>query len=57
MILGTAAIRERLEKGEIFRSGTWISGNVGEASYELRVASDGLILEDGPIPPDSLLAH
>ncbi len=53
MILGTTAIRDRLEKGQIFRPDTWDSRNVKEASYQLRVARDGLLLNGTPYPPGS----
>ncbi len=50
MILSGNAIRERLEFGEIFEEGTWDKrpineGALKEASYALRVAPDGLMLE------------
>ena len=45
MILSGKAIRERLDEGEIFREGTWDEGGLKEASYALRLAPDGLILE------------
>ena len=45
MILGRNEIHNRLTKGEIFRKGTWKSGCVKEASYALRVADDGLMLD------------
>ena len=51
MILGHNEIHNRLSKDEVFRRGTWASGSVKEASYALRVASDGLILEGEPIKP------
>ena len=44
MILDKDAIRERLNKGEVFKDETWVEGSIMEASYALRVASDGLIL-------------
>ena len=51
MILGHNEIHNKLSKGEVFRRGTWDSGSVKEASYALRVASDGLILEGKPFKP------
>ena len=45
MILGHNEIHNRLTKGEIFRKGTWKSCCVKEASYALRVADDGLMLD------------
>lgn len=44
MILGKDAIRERLNNGEVFMDGTWVEESIKEASYALRVASDGLLL-------------
>lgn len=44
MILGKDAIRGRLDKGDVFRCGTWAEESIKEASYALRVASDGLIV-------------
>ena len=44
MILDKDAIRERLNNGEVFKAGTWVEDSIKEASYALRVASDGLIL-------------
>ena len=44
MILDKDAIRERLNKSEVFKDETWVEGSIMEASYALRVASDGLIL-------------
>lgn len=44
MILGSEAIRRRLEAGQVFREGTWCEKSIKEASYALRVASDGLML-------------
>ena len=52
MILGHNAIHNRLAKGEVFRKGTWDSSSVKEASYALRAASNGLILEGEPFKPD-----
>ena len=45
MILGTKLIRERLENGEIFREHTWTCKSIKEASYALRVAPDGMIID------------
>lgn len=44
MILDSAAIRQRIEVGEIFRKDTCVDESIKEASYALRVASDGLIV-------------
>lgn len=46
MILGKSELRERLSNGEVFREGTWVAESIMEASYALRVASDGLIVGD-----------
>ena len=45
MILGHNEIHNRLTKGEVFRKGTWDPGCVKEASYVLRIAADGLLLD------------
>ena len=53
-VLGGAEILARLESEQIFRLGTWLPDCVQEASYELRVAGDFLLvggkayLEDKP---------
>ena len=44
MILRGEAILQRLKGGQIFKQGTWDEGLIKEASYALRVASDGLML-------------
>ena len=44
MVLGRQTILDRLETGDIFRKGTWDEGALKEASYALRVAPDGLML-------------
>ncbi|MDP2856624.1 MAG: hypothetical protein Q8P50_01435 [Bacillota bacterium] len=51
MLLGTRALRQRLDKGEIFHPGIWVAGSIKEASYALRVASDGLMVEGEQYPP------
>ena len=51
MILGTDAIRERLEKGEIFQPGTWVDESIKEASYALRVANDGMVVDGKTYEP------
>ena len=53
MILGTTEIRKRLEDGEIFRRETWDDGCIKEASYALRVAQDGMLLDGKAYHPDS----
>ena len=45
MILGHNEIHNRIAKGEVFREGTWDPGCVKEASYVLRIAADGLLLD------------
>lgn len=44
MILSGEAILERLRDGQIFRQGTWDETSIKEASYVLRLASDGLLV-------------
>ena len=45
MILGHNEIHNRLAKGEVFRKDTCDPGCIKEASYALRVADDGLMLD------------
>ena len=45
MILGHNEIHNRISKGEVFRKGTSDPGCVKEASYVLRIAADGLLLD------------
>ena len=52
MILGSSKIRERLDNGEIFREGTWDPDCIKEASYALRIANDGMIIENEKYEPD-----
>lgn len=52
MILGHNEINTLLENGEVFRRETWNPICTKEASYALRVASDGLILEGEPFKPN-----
>ena len=52
MILDKDAIRERLRKGEVFKDRTWVEESIMEASYALRVASDGLLLGGKRFKPD-----
>lgn len=44
MILSGEAILERLRDGQIFRQGTWDEASIMEASYALRLANDGLLV-------------
>ena len=53
MILGTDTIRERLNKGEIFRRTTWVDESIKEASYALRVANDGMVVSGDIYEPGS----
>ena len=52
MILSGEAILERLKGGQIFKQETWDKGLIKEASYALRVASDGLMLRGKAYLPD-----
>ena len=45
MILGREEIHNRLSNGEIFRKPTWDDQCLREASYVLRIADDGLLLD------------
>ena len=45
MILGREEIHRRLKNGEIFRDCTWDEKCLREASYVLRIAKDGLLLD------------
>ena len=57
MILGTEKILERLEKGEIFHKGTWKSECLKEASYALRVAADGMVVDGKAYEPQKRYPH
>ena len=46
MVLSGEAILSRLNDGHIFRRGTWDKRCIKEASYALRIAADGLLIED-----------
>ena len=50
MIIGSDGIRKLLENDEIFRAGTFNPANIKEASYALRVAVDGLIIDGQAYP-------
>ena len=52
MILSRYHILARLKNDEIFRPGSWCENCLTEASYVLRVAPDGLMLEDNQYPPN-----
>ena len=45
MILSREEILRRLKYGEIFRKDTWVEESIREASYVLRIAEDGLLLD------------
>ena len=45
MILGREEILKRLKSGDIFRKFTWDEKCLQEASYALRIADDGLLLD------------
>ena len=51
MILGSSEILKRLKSDQIFRPKTWVEANVKEASYTLRVAGDGMIIDNSIIDP------
>lgn len=51
MILGTEEILNRLNNCEIFHKGTWNDGSIKEASYALRVANDGMVIDGVIFPP------
>ena len=57
MILGTAKIRERLENGEIFHTKTWKYECLKEASYALRVAADGMVVDGKTYEPGKRYPH
>ena len=50
-VLGTAELKRRLDSGEIFKLGTWDPSGIKEASYVLRIAWDGLVVDGDPYPP------
>ncbi len=51
MILSGDEIRNRVEGGEIFVPDSWDANCFKEASYALRVASDGLVVDGEHYPP------
>ena len=57
MILGSQEIHNRLLKGQIFRPTTWEIDSIKEASYALRVADDGLIVDGKVYPPGKPYPH
>ena len=52
MILSREAMCSRLKKGQIFKKCTWDEKCLKEASYAMRVAPDGLMLEGTHYRPD-----
>src|ERR1700689_3758380 len=53
-VLSDAALLKKLEHGEVIAEGTWKASSVGPASYDVTIATDGLIMPDGSeIPPKS----
>ena len=50
-VLGTVELKRRLDNGEIFKPGTWELSGIKEASYVLRIAWDGLVVNGDPYPP------
>ena len=57
MILGHNEIHNRIAGGEIFRKGTWDPNCIKEASYVLRIAGDGLLLNGRFYDPFSQKTH
>lgn len=55
MILSGDKILERLKNGEIFDEGTWEEAAVKEASYALRLARDGVLLNGDYYDPGHCL--
>ena len=53
MVLSGEAIHHRLQNGEIFKEGTWHKRCVKEASYALRIAGDGLVINGEFHEPDT----
>ena len=45
MVLSGQTILDRLNKGEIFRQGTWKESCIKEASYALRIVRDGMMID------------
>ena len=53
MVLSGEAILQRLESGHIFRERTWEKAHLKEASYALRLAEDGLLIDGKFYDPGS----
>ena len=51
MILSGQEIEGRIRQGQIFKANTWVRSSIKEASYALRVAPDGLVLEGKQFEP------
>ena len=45
MVLSGQTILDRLNKGDIFRQGTWEESCIKEASYALRIVRDGMMID------------
>jgi len=54
VILGGKEIQNRLDKGQIFVDYTWDKESVKEASYALRVAGDGLVIDGAQYSPGNI---
>ena len=52
MILGTKEIERRLGAGDIFREDTFSKSSIKEASYALRVAETGMVVDGEVFSPD-----
>ncbi len=52
MILGTKEIERRLDNGEIFRKDTVSKSSIKEASYALRMADTGMVIDGEVFSPD-----
>ena len=50
-VLGTVELKKRLDNGEVVKLGTWEPSGIKEASYVLRIAWDGLVVDGDPYPP------
>lgn len=50
-VLGGDELQARLNRGQVFKPDTWDEEGVMEASYALRLAWDGLVVDGDPYPP------
>ena len=48
VFLSESQIRKRLEAGELFRPGTWLDTSLRRAGYDLRIASDVMVVPQHP---------